>query len=148
MIQKHKSVQKRLPRGFPAFGVFIAVWLNLALQPCAMAIEIAEDHDCPRCPPAQVHEHDHGGTHHRMDDVAPCVEATPACPIIQDLNHDGRSGQVKLKDIPADAFAAAAVTAPTHPNAVLAQISLRPRFAALHAGASPPLHVLHCVYLD
>ena len=47
-------------------GLFVFVWLNLALQPCAMAMDSEHEHDCPRCPPAhqQSHQHDQGQPHH------------------------------------------------------------------------------------
>ena len=78
-----------------ALGLFVAVWLNLALQPCAMALESMQDNDCPNCPPAQAHEHD--GMHAGMGHEMPCASAAADCSFSEDLNYDGRSDQPKLK---------------------------------------------------
>ena len=39
-----------------ALSLFVVVWLNTALQPCAMAAGDAggHDHDCPYCPQGQI----------------------------------------------------------------------------------------------
>jgi len=125
--------------------LFVAVWLNLALQPCAMALEADNDHDCPHCPPAQVHEH--GGMHGNMDHEMPCADGLSDCAIVEDLNHDGRSGQFKLKDAPVDMLLAIAPQELALPFQQPANAKLHPRHTSVHAGAPPPLHVLNCVYL-
>ena len=131
--------------GRRALGLFAAVWLNLALQPCAMAYEV-DDHDCPHCPPAATH--DHGDRHDGMDHEMPCADGAADCAIDPDWSHDARGGKSKLKDAPAD----------TPVAIVLVELASEPisdgstlppsRCSTLQAGAPPPLHVLYCVYLD
>lgn len=137
--------QQQQTWGRRTLGLFVAVWLNLALQPCAMAFEVVEDQDCVHCPPAQMHEH--GSMHGDMDHKMPCADGTADCAVLEDLNHDGRSGQVKLKDAPADMPVAIAPHDLTLPFQRPVDATTRPRYMSMHAGAPPPLYVLHCVYL-
>ena len=132
--------------GRRALGLFVAVWLNLALQPCAMAF--TADSDCPNCPPAQTHEH--AGLHgdmSGMDEQMPCADGLDDCFIDDDLNHDGRSGESKAKDAPntSAAIFSQEMSLNWHRSA---DVTPRPRYASMHAGAPPSLHVLYCVYLD
>ncbi len=128
-----------------ALGLFVAVWLNLALQPCAMALESMQDSDCPNCPPAQAHEHD--GMHASMGHEMLCASAAADCSFSEDLNYDGRSDQPKLKDAHIDSPIAISSTEPALPYGNPVDFRPRPRYASVHAGAPPPLNVLHCVYL-
>jgi len=137
--------QKQHSRGLRALGLFVAVWLNLALQPCAMAFEADDDHDCPHCPPAQTQEH--GGMHGNMDNKMPCADGLSDCAIVEDLNVDGRGGQFKLKDAPVDTFLAIAPQELAQPFHQLTSATLHRRHTSVHAGASPPFYVLNCVYL-
>ena len=130
--------------GRRALGLFGAVWLNLAVQPCAMAYE-ADDHDCPHCPPA--HTHEHGDMHGSMDDKMPCADGAADCTIDEDWSHDARGAQHKLKDLPSELPVA---IAPQELNAQL----YRPvgpaglsGYSPVRAGAPPSLNVLYCVYL-
>jgi hypothetical protein len=137
--------QQQQSWGRRALGLFVAVWLNLALQPCAMAYQADDDHDCPNCPPMQMQEH--AGVHGDIDHDMPCVDGLADCFIDGDLNHDGRGGQIKLKDLSTDVpLVIADFGSPIrfqHPGNATSQ----PRYALLHPGAPPPLYVLHCVYL-
>jgi len=128
-----------------ALGLFVAVWLNLALQPCAMALESMQGKDCAHCPTAQMQKH--GGMHENMGDDMPCADAATDCSFSEDLNHDGRSGQLKLKDAQFDAPVAITHREFDSFNGSPANFQPRPRYAIVHAAAPPPLNVLHCVYL-
>jgi len=132
--------------GRRALGLFVAVWLNLALQPCAMAYQVDDDHDCLKCPPMQMQEH--ADMHGDMDDEMPCADSLADCFVDEDLNHDGRHGQIKLKDLSSDIPLVIADYESQlqfqHPSDTVAL----PRYASLHSGAPPPLHILYCVYLD
>lgn len=57
-------------------GVFVAVWLNLAVQPCAMALGL--DRDCPHCPPVQHEDMAHHG-HHAEEVDAGCDSLLSDC---------------------------------------------------------------------
>ena len=132
--------------GRRALGLFVAVWLNLAMQPCAMAYEAQDDHGCPHCPPAETHEH--GEMHGGMDETMPCADGAADCALDEGWSHDGRSGTVKLKDAPVDALIAIVPQEPALQFLQTGRTTLIPYRTPAHAGASPPLHVLYCVYLD
>lgn len=137
--------RQRQSWGRRALGLFAAVWLNLALQPCAMAYEV-DDHDCPHCPPAGTH--DHGGQHDGMGQEMPCADGAADCAIDPDWSHDARGAKSKLKDAPTDSPVAVIplelAATPVHDCGA----QPRSRYSSLRAGAPPPLHVLYCVYLD
>jgi len=139
------SRQQAQSQGFRALGLFAAVWLSLALQPCAMAFAADDDHDCPHCPPAQTQEH--GGMHGNMDNKMPCVDGLSDCAIAEDLNVDGRGGQFKLKDAPVNILLAIAPQELALPFQRPANATRLPRHTPVHAGAPPPFYVLNCVYL-
>jgi len=139
------SRQQQQSQGFRALGLFAAVCLNLALQPCAMALQSDSDPGCLHCPPAQTVEH--GDMHGSMDHDVPCADGLSDCAIVEDLNHDGRGGQFKLKDAPTDLVIAIAPNEFTAPYHHPADATLHLRYALAIAGTTPPLHVLNCVYL-
>lgn len=146
----HSAAQtgRQNSRGRKALGLFVAVWLNLALQPCAMAYEVAGNHDCPDCPPSEMQGHHdmHDGMHDSMPDEMPCAEDLTDCMIDEDVNHDVRGDKLELKDVPP------AVVYALASSDCLELSSERgisaPRYASVHPGAPPPLHLLNCVFLD
>ena len=137
---------ERRTRGRRALGLFAAVWLNLALAPCAMAYESQDDHDCPHCPPAE--EHGHHDMHAGMQAEMPCADGMSDCSLDGDFSHDVRNGKAKLKDTQHELPAFVAADEPPPQPVVRHHQRAPPWFATAHAGASPPLHVLYCVYLD
>lgn len=138
--------QERHSRGLRALGLFVAVWLNLAMQPCAMAYQAEDDHDCPHCPPAAAH--DHGDRHGGSDGPMPCADGAADCMIDDDWSHDGRGGSSKLKDASGDSPVAIIHHEYARTTLQHRDTTLRPRTLSVHAGVPPPLHVLYCVYLD
>jgi hypothetical protein len=127
-------------------GFFAVVWLNLALQPCAVALE--GDEECPRCPPEMDHSgmSHHGDSHDSANSEAPCAASGFDCTLVDDYNHD-RGGCAKLKNAPDNASAAVVDTnlVPSNVSWTTPQNVDRYTFAA--PGAAPPLNVLYCVYL-
>jgi len=106
-------------------ALLLAVSLNLAILPCAMALEPAEPaHDC--CPPEIQ------------------LEASDCC-VLDDVSVDARTGTVKPYESPDLAALPAIATAHR----------LDPAFAHYvpvaeppdPPGNPPPLHKLFCVYL-
>ncbi len=106
-------------------ALLLMVSLNLAILPCAMALEVAEPaHDC--CP-SEIQ-----------------LEASECC-ALDDVNVDARTGTLKPFDSPE--FAALPAIAATHDR--------DPTFAQYvpvveppgPPGNPPPLHKLFCVYL-
>ena len=138
--------QLRGTRVLRAFGLFVAVWLNLALAPCAMAYEALQDHDCPNCPPVESHGHHDMHDGHDATVEMPCADGLSDCMIDGDVIHDARPGQLKAGDdcptIIVHVACEPRVRAP-----VITAIAV-PRYAAIHPGAPPPIHLLNCVFLD
>jgi hypothetical protein len=127
-------------------GFFAVVWLNLALQPCAIALEGNEE--CPRCPPEMDHSgmSHHGDSHDSADFEAACATSGSDCILVDNYNHD-RGGYAKLKDAPNSAPVAVVDTnlASSHVSRTISQNVNRRAF--ITPGAAPPLNVLYCVYL-
>ena len=135
-------------------GVFAIVWLNMALQPCAMAFGGGGDHDCVHCPPVQAEEGSAHGAHHQDDSddadsvSSPCDMGVSQCAFGDDFNYDGRILKVKVKDAPGDVPLA---IAPGIAEVSLAAISPAIPCNSIRScvpGEPPPLNVLYCVYLD
>ena len=137
---------KRRTQGRGALGLFVAVWLNLALAPCAMANAAEDDHDCPHCPTAEMQAHH--DMHAGMDAQMPCADGLSDCSLDGDFSHDARGGQSKFKAGESHtpvAIVATEIAALVRPPA---RERSPPRITTAHLGASTPLHVLYCVYLD
>jgi len=137
--------KQRRTWGRSALGLFAAVWLNLALQPCAMAYEVENDHECPHCPPAEMQGHH--DMHAGMDAEIPCADGMSDCGLDGDFSHDARGGQSKFK--PGHGDTPVAIVAAEIPTTVqsLARQRSPPRITTAHLVASTPLYVLNCVYL-
>ena len=140
--------QRRTPSARRVLGLFVVVWLNMALQPCAMAFGGVGDHDCMHCPPAnsgEVSSHSAHDMDHSAPVTAPCETNASQCTIVDDFNYDGRS--TKVKDAPSDvpigitlsddgvlsesrSYAHSAIGGRSHPPS-----------------SSPPLNILYCIYL-
>ena len=114
-----------------------------------MAMGTEQDRDCPHCPPSETQEHHghHGVTVEEVDQT-PCASASDDCGLGDDLNYDGRSTQLKLKDLPVDA--PVAISHPIDIAAVARFVDLRGVFPTRSPppNSFPPLYVLYCVYLD
>ena len=137
--------KRRRTWGRSTLGLFAAVWLNLALLPCAMAFEAEDDPDCPHCPPVEMQEHH--GMHDGMDAGTLCADGMSDCGFDGDFSHDARGVQSKFKPGHSDkpvAIVAAEIPAPVQS---LARQRSPPRITTAYLGASTPLHVLYCVYL-
>lgn len=137
-------------RGRLLLGAFVVAWLNLAVQPCLMAMESAPEpavasghsthaghsveHDCDHCPPAL------------SDHATACASSAAAdCSSIPDYNNDGRNGASKLKDIPT--FVAIADSA--IPIEITTQTISPPssNCGVLHYPSEVPINIRFCVFL-
>lgn len=147
--------QRRKPWAQRVLGLFVVMWLNMALQPCAMALGTAHGDDCVHCPPAitdthaehMSHEsHQTQGEHASGGQSLPCHVATAECAGPGDYNFDGRTVKVKnnLTDL-TPGLAPSTIAAPLADNA-----ASRYRFgSAIPLPGDPPeLHIVYCVYLD
>ena len=125
-------------------GVLGVFWLNLVVAPCALAF--GAEHDCSHCPPEQMDEMAAHHGHHSEADDAGCDALMSGCDDIGVYATEGRLAQPKLKDkaepVP--------MAPPAFPDAPVAVVG----FATTAADppdpvwASPPLHLLNCVFLD
>ena len=134
-MRRHKTSRARR-----VTGVFLFVWLGLALQPCAMAFGTDGDHDCPHCPPPIETAH-HAG--HSMATSDMCASGDDCSPL-DDFNYDGRTPETKVKDVQLDPVAVIAIG--EFEPAVIDH-GLNARTAGFHlSGAPPPRYKLLCVY--
>lgn len=148
MNSRPKLQRRQAPRAHHAFGVFVVMWLNLVLQPCAMAFSGDPKPDCPDCPPAHSQHDGHEMASMDMADQGmPCAGSSANCGVLDHLNYDGRNAQLKVKDAPDDSPVAvlpfANLTTDTKParHAYLRPIQRHP------PGPPPALNKLYCVYL-
>lgn len=127
------------------FLVLLVVFsANAVAQPCAtIAQEIADEHDCPHCPP-EHHAMEHHG-HAHADAVPSCVSLDSECGQLDEFNIDGRSGKLE----PLDGGESPALVGHDNPQLACNSFALAPRATGppFHAAASPPLHLLNCVFL-
>jgi len=104
-------------------ALLLAFWLNLALLPCAIAVEVpAAEHDC--CPPTI-----------EMQQVD-CCELDATLSDSRGDNDDNLDGQFVASSDPAW---------PSLQTVDCSKHEIRPPDPGLHW---PPLHKLFCVYLD
>ncbi len=128
------------------FGLLLALWVSLALQPCAMA---ASEHDCPHCPtetavaPATHHDHGGSGSHHAAGATHDCASMQSDC---CDLGESIANVRVDLPDLD-DVTAIITSAAPP-------QLADAPRRQAECPDSPPeppdgsvPIHLLKCVFL-
>ena len=142
--------RKRQTRRGSVLGLFVAVWLNLALVPCTMAMEAGDDHQgnhgCPHCPPAETHGHHdmHAGKQAQPS----CADDLSDCGIDEDFSHDARGGQVQLKDAQTELPAFTAASDFVSGKLPHAHQRAPPLRSADRLPAGPPVHLLNCVFLD
>ena len=130
-----------------ALGLMLAVWVSLAVQPCAVAEE--SDHECPDCPStveaAAEPEQSHCGS------KVPTGEAVISCASAQADCCDVEAGIVNIRvespDLDEDNSVLPTGVPASHP-------CLGPREESGNATGPPrpssgsvPLYILKCVYL-
>ena len=123
-------------------AVFVALWINLAVAPCAMASD--SDSDCPHCPPQIEEMASHHG-HPGSEKDSGCATQPPDCGVIDDVSLDGRTSQLKLKE-KTDLVLHVPLPVPEVPPVALGE-------STSATGPPPPLgrpqtlHLLNCVFL-
>ena len=143
----HSGSTSRRSAATPAgrvLAVVLALWINLAVQPCAMAM--GTDGDCPHCPPSAMHDMSMAHGHHDMDVEADCATFGSDCGDVDDFGIDSRGAQAKLKDkaeVPAVSCAL-----PPDPISGPAGFSTTAADPPETAAAPPPTYLLNCVFLD
>lgn len=120
----------------------MVVWLNMALQPCAMAMAL----DIGQADETAGHV-DHTA-HDSNAQEMPCHNNASDCSVFDEFSFDGRTAKVNAKydaiELPAGIVASAISVLPI--NCLPGRYR---RGELLHLpGEPPPLNVLYCVYLD
>lgn len=126
-------------------GLLALVLFNLALTPCALAIDAGQG-DCPHCPPAEQAAMSMHDGHHDRTAAPDCATVQAECCDLSAVSVGSRSGAVEPKDLP-DRDAA--------PAPAPAGIPVGQGTAAAVVADAPdppderrPRHKLFCVYLD
>lgn len=118
------------------------VWLNLAVLPCAMALQ--SDADRPHCPPSEQLEM---ASHHGEQEsvvVPRCINMQADCCDIADVTIETRNEKTKSQ---LDDFAVLPPALTWQKFDVPTRV-LRTVRPPDPGGETTPLHVLYCVYLD
>jgi hypothetical protein len=115
-----------------------------------MAFGDADDHDCPGCPPTSTEEISSRSTHEAANSIffsSMCETSTAECALLNDVNFDGRTTSVGVKDAPSDVPVgiAPSVDAISLAKDSSADPDVCDTFYL--PGDSPPLNILFCVYL-
>lgn len=125
-------------------AIVLALWINLAVQPCAMAM--GTDGDCPHCPPAAEHDMTMAHGHHDTDVAADCATLGVECGEIDDFGLDSRGSTLKSKD---KLEFVALLPPPLRDSSLLPTAATAMLAAPPESGlAARPLHLLNCVFLD
>lgn len=153
LIRNRRHNEGHVFRARRALGIVAVVWLNIVLQPCAMALGAAEQHDCPGCPPSPTGQHmDHGSQVHDMSGHesspahSPCITNAYDCSLNSAFDHDARSVKPKLKDSPNELPLAIHPDVTIAPKKVPAEYIGRHRSQSPPPGSSRPLNILYCTY--
>jgi len=144
---KMSKSHKLTSRARTVLGLFVAMWLNLVLQPCAMAFADAPHQDCPKCPPG--HERSMEAMHGQetvLKDM-PCASGVADCGIFGEFNYDGRNDQPKVKDYSGDFSLALSLRVFPLPRLNRSFGTQLAQTRHSYPGIPIPFTILHCVYL-
>ena len=138
---------RKISRTRKALGLVLAVWVSLAVQPCAVAAVSTEE--CPHCPvtaeSTSEPERSHRGS------IVTTVEETVSCVSAQAECCDVEEGIVNFRIESSDLDEGNNVlptSAPaSHPRLGPCEESGNAAGPPEPSGGSVPLHVLKCVYL-
>ena len=122
-------------------GIVVAVWLNLAAQPCAMALGLEDD--CPHCPDSPDAPAHHG---HHEDEKSDGCSPLSDCGDDDAFSVDGRNVNLKLKDKPDSTFVVPAM--PPDSCATPARYATTATDPPERTEPSRTIHLLNCVFLD
>ena len=127
-------------------AVFIALWVSLGLQPCAVAD--IDDVDCPHCPAEQMQPMAAGSDHCNPASESSFSSAPSDCYEAEASAVDGRLAKIDSKD--ADQFSPAIPAREPFDSIrfnVTSSNAVGPPGQGVRAGAIP-LYILYCVYRD
>lgn len=146
MIAKNHNL-RNVPGARKVFGLLLALWVSLAIQPCAVAA--VSEHDCPHCPteieaaPESQHHHGHAASANETGQAADCgATQADCCELVEGI------ASVRVDSPEPDDEIPAITSAP--PPGVLDAPRARPALAVplpQLVAARVPLHIIKCVYL-
>ena len=131
------------------FGLFVAVWFSLALQPCAVA-SVSES-DCPHCPPeieaevAAVGSHCNPAAKVTPDELPNCDSVQAQC---CDLDQGIVNVRIDTNSVDDDTTGLPTSVPASHPSLGPCEDPGNAAGPPDPSGGSVPLYVLNCVYLD
>ncbi len=138
-------------------SMFVLAWLNIAAQPCLMAMEMAPETlqaselavhsrdaehmgdapasaDCDHCPPSVDHQ-----------EILCATGSASDCEIFPSCNVDGRQFKLQLKDVSAP-VALSTIQSTQAYSVPVTPFPPRDNKRLKFAG-DPPLNIRHCVFL-
>lgn len=148
MSQAVKIRQRPVPASKYVLGLLLVAWLNMALQPCAMALGEASKQDCQNCPPALTTEFASPGAHNIYDTVADtssCESRVSQCVFGDEVSSEIRS--IKVKDTPDDTPVGAVPVIAVNPALTISPGLPDVDDPSHLSGGPQALNVLYCVYL-
>jgi len=141
--------QRQTPWAQRVLGLFVVAWLNMALQPCAMAFGDNHQHDKEHCPPVAMGEASSSAEHDAnsadmLDEL--CNITGAQCAFLDDYHYDGRIVELKVKHAPSDVPLGVMQSVATSPlpdgSPVMRNVDHPPG----QSEHRPPLNLLFCVY--
>lgn len=136
-MQRNSTQQQSTTRKRSALGLVFVAALNLAFQPCSMAMETDTEHACPHCPPEMRH-----AGHHGKQDLAEVAGCDVAGAYSIDSRSDSPQAKKPLPDLHFLPVADLRFATRATPDADVYIATPDTR-----RSADPPLNVLYCVYL-
>jgi len=142
--------QRKAPWTRSVLGLFVVVWLNVALQPCALAYGGSTGIGRAHCPPVQTEDvsaRSEDGASQSDSNIVLCETSSAQCAFVDDFNYDGRVIEVKVKHEPSvEPFA----IVPPFPVIALDDhliANARDHGRLLLPGDQSRCNVFYCVYL-
>jgi len=141
--------QRQASRAKRLLGLFVVVWLSMALLPCAMALGSTHQHDGENCLPEMSGETLSADAHELQNEVVQderCNISGAQCAFLNDYNYDGRATPAKVKHAPSDAPIVLAQSVAAMPLLNGVPMICNTDDPTRRPGNQLQIHLLYCVY--
>lgn len=132
-------------------GVFVVVWLSLALQSCVMVFSDLNQDGCLFCPPehsGQLSSQTANEAEHSDLGTSLCESNEIQCTSVDEVNYDGGVVRVKVEDAPSDLPDSIAPRSVAGSREISLSAALPDSSDSSFLPGDPlPLNILHCIYL-
>lgn len=131
-------------------GVFVVVWLTLAVQSCAMAFDDLNDDDCQLCPLAHSGQVSSQSAHDAENSdlaTSPSENNEDQCTSVDGVDYDSGVARVTIKDVPSDSPDKFAPRVTAGSRKFSSSALPDSNDSSFLPGSTQPLNILHCVYL-